>query len=98
MRDDMESVTTLPREWSSRLRTVETNLKSHEEVCADRYKRLGEDLAQFRLEISTSRGEMKDIIRDVRADTRTTNQWLIRLGMALLAGMGGILFKLALGQ
>lgn len=98
MREDMDSVTTSPREWSTRLRTVEANLQSHEEVCAERYRRLGEDLAQFRLEISASRGEMKDIIRDVRADMSKTNHWLIRLGVALLAGMGGILFKLALGQ
>ena len=77
-------MTTNPGDWPARLREVEGRLRSHEDVCAERYSRLRDDHIELRTTIASSRIDMNK-----RVDT--IQHLLIKIAFALLTGMAGIL-------
>ncbi len=78
------TLTTNPGDWPARLREVEGRLRSHEDVCAERYTRLRDDHIELRTTIASSRIDMNK-----RVDT--IQHLLIKIALALLTGMAGIL-------
>jgi hypothetical protein len=78
------TLTTNPSDWPARLREVEGRLRSHEDVCAERYSRLRDDHIELRTTIASSRIDMNK-----RVDT--IQHLLIKIALALLTGMAGIL-------
>ena len=87
-----------PGTYSTRLRHLEVRLTSHEDVCAERYERIRDDFDRFREDFKHQRREVMDTVVAVRADVSKTNHWLIRIGVALLVGMAGILAKMVFGS
>lgn len=86
MYEDM-TVTTNPDTWPARLREVEGRLRSHEDVCAERYSRLRDDYTELRTTIASSRIDMNKRVDDIQ-------HLLIKIALALLTGMAGILATL----
>ena len=82
-----ETLTTNPDAWSSRLREVEGRLRSHEDVCAERYTRLRDDHLELRTTIAHSRQDFNKRVDGIQ-------HLLIKIALALLTGMGGILATL----
>ncbi len=83
MRYDQSAMTD-PDTWPSRLRKVESDLSSHEAVCAERYERLRDDHKGLRLSIATYRDDMNKRVDAIQA-------LLLKIAFALLTGMAGIL-------
>lgn len=84
---DDPSIMTDPDTWPSRLREVESRLRSHEDVCAERYSRLRDDHLALRDSINASSKEFGK-----RVDHIT--HLLLKVAFALLTGMAGILATL----
>lgn len=81
------AVMTNPDSWPDRLREVEGRLRSHEDVCAERYSRLRDDHLELRTTIASSRVDMNKRVDGVQ-------HLLIKIALALLTGMAAILAKL----
>jgi hypothetical protein len=84
MPDFDEGLTTTPRDFSIRMREVEARLRSHEDVCAERYTRLRDDHLQLRSDIALYRDYLGK-----RVDQVTST--IVKVAFALLIGMAGIL-------
>lgn len=73
--------------WDHRLRETESNLRSHVDVCDERYARIREDFDFFRR-------DLRDLKLDVQKGLDKINALLVKVGLLLAAGMAGILAKL----
>ena len=82
-----DPVMTNPGTWSPRLREVESRLRSHEDVCTERYNRLRDDHLELRTTIASSRIDMNKRVDGIQ-------HLLVKIAFALLTGMAGILATL----
>lgn len=82
--DDFDAITTNPGAWSGRLREVEARLRSHEDVCAERYARLRDDHISLRDTITQSSGDFAKRVDNIQ-------QLMVKIALMLLGGMAGIL-------
>jgi hypothetical protein len=73
-----------PGTWSPRLREVESRLRSHEDVCEERYNRLRDDHRGLRETINHNSKEFGRRVDDIQ-------HLLIKIALMLLGGMAGIL-------
>jgi hypothetical protein len=79
-----DPVMTNPGTWSPRLREVESRLRSHEDVCTERYNRLRDDHLELRTTIASSRIDMNKRVDGIQ-------HLLIKVTLMLLGGMATIL-------
>ena len=80
-----------PGTWSHRLREAESDLRSHIDVCDERYARIRDDFEIFRR-------DLRDLKVDVHRGMDKTNHLLVKVGIILASGMAGILAKLVFFQ
>jgi hypothetical protein len=73
-----------PGTWSPRLREVESRLRSHEDVCTERYERLRDDHKGLRISIAQYRD-------DLNARVDAIQHLLVKVALMLLGGMATIL-------
>lgn len=73
-----------PGTWSPRLREVESRLRSHEDVCTERYERLRDDHKGLRVSIAQYRD-------DLNARVDAIQHLLVKVALMLLGGMATIL-------
>ena len=73
-----------PGTWSPRLREVESRLRSHEDVCEERYNRLRDDHRGLRETITLNSKEFGRRVDDIQ-------HLLIKIALMLLGGMASIL-------
>ena len=73
-----------PSTWSPRLREVESRLRSHEDVCTERYERLRDDHKGLRISIAQYRD-------DLNARVDAIQHLLVKVALMLLGGMATIL-------
>ena len=73
-----------PGTWSPRLREVESRLRSHEDVCTERYNRLRDEQKGLR-------GDMLQYRNDLNFRVDNIQQLLIKVTLMLLGGMATIL-------
>lgn len=79
-----DSSMTDPGTWSTRLREVESRLRSHEDVCTERYNRLRDDHKNLRETINHNSKEFGKRVDDIQ-------HLLIKIALMLLGGMASIL-------
>ena len=84
MVDDYDAITTNPGAWSGRLREVEAKLRSHEDVCAERYARLRDDHISLKDTITRSSSDFAKRVDDIQ-------HLLVKIALMLLGGMAGLL-------
>ena len=76
--------------WNHRLREVESDLRSHVDVCEERYTRIREDFIDLRR-------DMRDLRTDMDKGFDKVNSLLIKISLLIGAGMAAILAKLVFG-
>lgn len=79
-----------PGAWSHRLRAAESDLRSHVDVCDERYARIREDFGDFRR-------DLRDLRTDMDKSFDKINSLLISVGLLLAGGMAAILAQLVFG-
>lgn len=73
-----------PGTWSPRLREVESRLRSHEDVCTERYERLRDDHKGLRISIAQYRDDLNKRVDAIQ-------HLLVKVALMLLGGMATIL-------
>lgn len=73
-----------PGTWSPRLREVESRLRSHEDVCTERYERLRDDHKGLRASIAQYRDDLNKRVDAIQ-------HLLVKVALMLLGGMATIL-------
>jgi hypothetical protein len=73
-----------PGTWSPRLREVESRLRSHEDVCTERYERLRDDHKGLRNSIAQYRDDLNKRVDAIQ-------HLLVKVALMLLGGMATIL-------
>jgi len=86
MRYDQSAMTD-PDTWPARLRKVESDISSHEAVCAERYERLRHDHLALRDAITSNSKEFGKRVDAIQ-------HLLVKIAFALMTGMAGILATL----
>lgn len=86
-----EGSTTTPRDFSIRMREVEARLRSHEDVCAERYTRLRDDHLQLRSSIAQYRDDLGKRVDQIISI-------ILKVAFALMIGMAGILAAQLFGK
>lgn len=79
-----------PGAWGFRLREAESDLRSHVDVCEERYTRIREDFVDFRR-------DMRSLRTDMDKGFDRINSLLIKVSLLIGAGMAAILAKLVFG-